>query len=413
MKKSTTVAFAGHRPKELWGYTDEKDNNYEKLQNYLYENIIPQLYTEGYRTFLTSGEQGFQSCVFWAVAQFKLMHPDVENIIFSPCPSQEKFWSEAGRFGKSRYRQALDLADEFRDITETYLPTSMQLCHQAMVNNANILVSLCNDTPEDKKSHTYQTIKMADKKENYRIATIHYNLDNASFAYTERLSKGLTETRKVKLGDRNLIGVENTNPVPPLPIDGFGDVICFDTETTGFDYAKYDELLQIAIVGSNGAEWMTYIKPERNEIWRKTEKIHHIYPSTVKDAPSSFAVMQALYPFFKAAKLVVGHNVTFDLNFLEAAGLQVSTEVWDTCVYFRKDIPKGSHKLAKAVEEYAPDFLEEYTLGAHDALTDTRATMRVYMAQEAKEKEKQIASDTQNKDEIQEIRQSASNHLER
>lgn len=401
MNKELTCCFTGHRPKELWGYYLSANANYDNLRAYLLQNVLPILYEKGYRSFVTGGAQGFDQIVFEAIYMFKQTHPDIENVIYAPCRNQESNWFDGmNRFCKGYYRRLLVLADRVEYVTNTeYTPTCMNARNEAMIRDSSCVVALFNgDVTKARKSMsgTENTLTMAINENNYHIYQINYFIQNSSvYNLTEFNSNALKDSVKWKYKEDDNALYINPNPVPALPEEGFGSVICLDTETTGFSFETFDELLQIALVGSNGAEYMTYIKPDKKKNWAGAEKVNGISPSMVEDSPSARNVIKAIQPFINEATTIVGHNVPFDLNFLKKAGLQIpeSTRIWDTCDYFKTDIPEGKHKLGNAVEIYCPGIMEEYLNGAHDALTDTRATMEVYKAQRQKEQEKLISLD--------------------
>ena len=393
--KSQTICFTGHRPKLLWGYYGSAMNKYNNLVSYLTDTVLPDLYNKGFRNYITGGAQGFDQLVFEAVDTFKHTHPDVKNIIYCPCLNQEKMWMEGqSRFCKGYYHAQLSRADEVVYITNTeYTLPCMNARNEAMLNDSAGVVALFNDNLtiiKKSQSGTENTIALAIERPNYQIYQIAYDLnDSTNYKYLSFISEELQalKKRKTKPAEKNENYLSNnTNPVPPLPENGFGDKICFDCETTGFSSGIFDELLQIAIVGSNGNEWMTYIKPDKKKTWANAEAVHHISPSMVQNAPSAREVMKALQPYFNEATTIIGHNIAFDIRFVERTGLNLENKrIWDTFEFFKSDIPEGKHKLEMAVEAYCTDFKEEYLNGAHDALTDTRATMRVFEAQCDKE----------------------------
>lgn len=392
MDKTLTCCFTGPRPKDLWGY--KAGYQYSDLVKYLKSNVLPNLYSKGYRSFITGGAQGFDQIAFEALYKFKRdVQPDIETVIYAPCIHQEEPWLEGSidtRFSRKYYRKMLTLADRVEYITDKeYTPTCMNARNEAMVNDSSIIVALYNDEMEFAKkgvSGTQNTIVLASEKDNYPILQIRFDLhDSEDYKVEEYISNDVYELRKRHMAgtkDRNILYV-NENPVPSFPDGGFGNIICLDTETTGFSAEVFDELLQIAIVDNRGNEYMTYIKPDQKKTWAGAEKINHISPSMVKDAPSARNVIKMLQPYINDADAIVGHNVVFDLRFMQNAGLKIPehVKVHDTCTFFKEDVKGGKHSLEMAVAHYCPEYLDEYKSGAHDALTDTRATMRVYEAQ--------------------------------
>lgn len=160
--------------------------------------------------------------------------------------------------------------------------------------------------------------------------------------------------------------------------------IAFDTETTGTNVKK-DELLQISIVDDNYNILLnTYIHPPTRTDWYHAEKVNHISYNMVKDAPSYAEVTPIIQDIFNQATEIIGYNVNFDINIVEAQlGIQIDrSKVRDLLKEFRdetkkKNISMPHHKLGNAVDYYCPEYKSEYLSNAHDANCDTLATMRV------------------------------------
>lgn len=165
------------------------------------------------------------------------------------------------------------------------------------------------------------------------------------------------------------------------------NIICFDTETTGF--TKWDEIIQLTISDGEGNELLnTYIKPVNKKSWKKASEVNHIYPEDVKDAPTAKELRNIIKHIFERADLIIGHNVAFDIRMIEQCFYFSLKEkpIFDTLDYFRKDEPKGNHKLINAVEYYCPEIKEEFEKGAHKSNTDVWATVKVFEKMVEKEK---------------------------
>lgn len=157
-------------------------------------------------------------------------------------------------------------------------------------------------------------------------------------------------------------------------------IVCFDTETTGF--SKYDEILQISMYGTSGPILNSYFKPQHRKTWNGAAAVNHIYPETVKNAPSFEASASKLQKIFSKAEIIIGHNVAFDEKMVTNHGVNLNHAIiLDTLELFKEDVPKGSHKLIDAVTYYCPNLLEKFEKGAHDADIDTWATIEVFKKQ--------------------------------
>ena len=107
-------------------------------------------------------------------------------------------------------------------------------------------------------------------------------------------------------------------------------ILVFDTETTGL-HPSTDEILQITILDGGGATLFdSYIRPKHRKTWKSAEKINHISPEMVKDAPLFSDVLSQIQDLFDGAEVVVGYNVVrFDIGFVEKQGVVVHGKVFD------------------------------------------------------------------------------------
>jgi len=107
--------------------------------------------------------------------------------------------------------------------------------------------------------------------------------------------------------------------------------ISLDLETTGFD-ADADQVLEIAAIKFQGGKiidkFETLINPNI-EIPAMVSHITGIFSDTVKDAPSFDQIAQKLREFLGSYP-IVGHNIDFDLTFLESKGIPILNKQYDT-----------------------------------------------------------------------------------
>ena len=145
-----------------------------------------------------------------------------------------------------------------------------------------------------------------------------------------------------------------------------------DVETTGTDAALGD-LLEVAVVkvrdGAISDRWSTLVNPGRPIVGNQ---MHGLTDADVAGAPSpAEAVQQALDHIGDA--IVVGHNVGFDLGFLEAALPSAKLEPGryiDTLVLARDGYPEiGQYKLDGLSAFFGIDLSQN-----HRALPDAEAT---------------------------------------
>ena len=163
-----------------------------------------------------------------------------------------------------------------------------------------------------------------------------------------------------------------------------GTVLVFDTETTGFSPAMGEELLQISVTDQDAnVIFESYVRPTKKKSWYHAEQVHGITPEMVKYAPPPSSIAQILAPLFEKADAIVGHNVSFDVRFVEQClGIPVSEDkIFDTMKLYKADVQHAdSYSLDSAVREYVPYFYKEYSEGAHNSTTDTVATAKVFKA---------------------------------
>jgi DNA polymerase-3 subunit epsilon/ATP-dependent DNA helicase DinG len=108
-------------------------------------------------------------------------------------------------------------------------------------------------------------------------------------------------------------------------------MVAIDIETTGLDPQK-DAIIEIAAVRFNGArvekEWSSLINPGR-PIPRQITQLTGISDEMVRNAPPVRDVTRELADFV-GNDTVVGHNIRFDLSFLQKLNILRLNKVIDT-----------------------------------------------------------------------------------
>ena len=108
-------------------------------------------------------------------------------------------------------------------------------------------------------------------------------------------------------------------------------LVAIDIETTGLD-SQSDAIIEVAAVRFNGhrveAEWSSLINPGR-PIPPMITQLTNISNEMVRNAPPMRAILNELSDFVGTAP-VVGHNVGFDLSFLQRYDILKLNEVVDT-----------------------------------------------------------------------------------
>jgi ATP-dependent DNA helicase DinG len=153
-------------------------------------------------------------------------------------------------------------------------------------------------------------------------------------------------------------------------------IVAIDIETTGLD-SQSDAIIEIGAVRFNGkrieAEWSTLINPGR-AIPGLITQLTGITNEMVRNAPPIRAVVQELADFVGDAP-VLGHNVRFDLSFLQRYGLFELNEVLDTYELASVLIPDASRYNLGALGQLLGILLP----ADHRALDDARVTHAVFL----------------------------------
>lgn len=153
-------------------------------------------------------------------------------------------------------------------------------------------------------------------------------------------------------------------------------LVAIDIETTGLD-PNNDAIIEIGAVRFNGtrieAEWSTLIHPGR-PIPSFISQLTGITNDMVRNAPSIREVLADLAQFVGDAP-VLGHNVSFDLAFLNRQNLLRFNQVVDTYELASVLLPNASRYNLGALGQALGILLP----ATHRALDDARVTHAVYL----------------------------------
>ena len=157
----------------------------------------------------------------------------------------------------------------------------------------------------------------------------------------------------------------------------------FDTETTGLEPSNGDEIIQIgALRILNGRllhqEHFDQLVDPRCHLKAASVAIHGITDSMLMGQPTVDLVLPAFHEFC-ADTVLVGHNVAFDMRFLElkeaSLGLRFDQPVLDTLLLSAVAHPnQQSHSLEAIMQRLGIDVGQR-----HNALADATATAQVFM----------------------------------
>ncbi|MBN2258167.1 MAG: DEAD/DEAH box helicase family protein [Anaerolineaceae bacterium] len=153
-------------------------------------------------------------------------------------------------------------------------------------------------------------------------------------------------------------------------------MVALDLETTGLD-AQSDAIIEIGAVRFSGHrkedEWSTLLNPRR-PIPAFITQLTGITNQMVMHAPTLAEVLPKLEQFV-GRDPVLGHNVQFDLGFLQKQGILEFNQAVDTFDLASVLLPQASRYSLDSLEQQLGLLLP----ATHRALDDARATHGVYV----------------------------------
>ncbi|OJW72888.1 MAG: DNA polymerase III subunit epsilon [Sphingomonadales bacterium 63-6] len=161
--------------------------------------------------------------------------------------------------------------------------------------------------------------------------------------------------------------------------------IVFDTETTGFDPAKGDRLVEMGCIElvnrvATGRSFHAYYNPDRS-MPAEAEAVHGLSDAFLADKPRFHESAVELLEFFGDSPLVA-HNATFDFGFLNAelamCGMApVSLDrMIDTLALAKRRHPGAKLSLDALCSRYGVDRSHRTF---HGALLDAELLAQVYV----------------------------------
>jgi len=152
-------------------------------------------------------------------------------------------------------------------------------------------------------------------------------------------------------------------------------IVAIDIETTGLSQER-DAMIEIGAVKFKGhcveAEWSTLVNPNRH-IPEFISALTCISDVEVRNAPRFLEIAKELEAFVGNSP-IVGHNVRFDLGFLQRAGLFQYNEVVDTYELASVLMPTASRYNLGALGKQLGILLP----ATHRALDDAKVTMAAF-----------------------------------
>lgn len=167
-----------------------------------------------------------------------------------------------------------------------------------------------------------------------------------------------------------------------LPLERLAYTV-FDTETTGLDPSGGDEIIQIGAVRIlhgrllREERYEQLVDPQR-PLSPESIAVHGITPDRLRGQPRIDAVLPRFHAF-AAETVLVGHNVAFDLRFLQLkearCGLRFEQPVLDTLLLSAVLHPNhDSHRLEAIAERMGLGVVDRHT-----ALGDALLTAQIFL----------------------------------
>jgi DNA polymerase III subunit epsilon len=161
--------------------------------------------------------------------------------------------------------------------------------------------------------------------------------------------------------------------------------IVFDTETTGLDPYQGHRLVEIGCIEMinrfpTGRTFHRYLNPER-DMPQEAFAIHGLSSDFLKSQPMFVDIVPELLAFIGEAVLVA-HNATFDLNFLNAELERIKQaaisrdRLVDTLLLARRKYPGGSNRLDDLCVRFG---IDNSRRTKHGALLDAELLAEVYV----------------------------------
>ena len=162
--------------------------------------------------------------------------------------------------------------------------------------------------------------------------------------------------------------------------------IIFDTETTGFDPAAGDRVVEIGCVEMinqvlTGNTYHVYIDPER-DMPQGAFEVHGLSEEFLSDKPKFVEIAEGFIEFVGDDSVLIAHNASFDMKFMnfELKKLGHPTysndRVIDTLEIARRKHPMGPNSLDALCSRYSIDNSKREK---HGALLDAELLSDVYV----------------------------------
>jgi len=165
-----------------------------------------------------------------------------------------------------------------------------------------------------------------------------------------------------------------------------------DIETTGLN-KETDYIIQFAAIkvdrqtGNIIDSINFYIKPTGPyNITIQAYLKHHIKPSDLEDKPTFGELADKILDFFEGSDILTYNGNGFDLPFLKnefkRAGKDIDFRKFNCYDAFLEEKRRNSNSLGSTFIRYTGHTMEEDGLQPHDALSDVKATYKIFVEQQ-------------------------------
>jgi DNA polymerase-3 subunit epsilon len=165
-------------------------------------------------------------------------------------------------------------------------------------------------------------------------------------------------------------------------------LIVLDTETTGLEVEQGHSIVEVGAVAladrkRTDLHFHSYLNPQRS-IDEEAEKVHGLSIERLSNEPEFSEIAESFLEFVEGSILVI-HNATFDLGFLNAELRRVSSkypaleeicDVEDTLLMARNKFPGQRNSLDALANRFE---VSGYDRSFHGALLDANILADVYI----------------------------------
>ncbi|MBX3159139.1 MAG: 3'-5' exonuclease [Deltaproteobacteria bacterium] len=156
-------------------------------------------------------------------------------------------------------------------------------------------------------------------------------------------------------------------------------IVIFDCETTGTDRAA-DQIIELCIqegLGEDAPRHVWRIRPSV-AIHPGAQAIHGISADDLAGCPQFAAVADAIAEVFARADVVVGYNISFDIDMLQAEYARIERPPLDFAALRIVDALRlWQHCEPRSLQHAHQRFVGNSFAAAHSASADVAATGRV------------------------------------